>query len=154
MFLSTASTQQQKFCKTRSPVIARNKQTPHTFLIKSPPSASSKFQGKIKSPPVVSLSPIRHTHLSKKSPKMSIASKLRWSFSPSRLATRLVSLLRRGKGVQNIDGLMSGLKQCPTVTPMRFFIFPKFYVRDLGFSRFLSLFPLKCFFSLFFFFFF
>ncbi|KAM4108373.1 hypothetical protein ACB094_03G040500 [Castanea mollissima] len=120
LFLSTASAQQQKFCKTRSPVIARNKRTPHKFLIKSPPTASSKFQVKIKSPPVVSLSPTRHTSLSKKSPKMSTASKLRRSFSPSRLATRLVSPLRSRKGVQKIDGLMSGLKQRPAVTPMRF----------------------------------
>ena len=118
LFLSTASAQQQRFCKTRSPVIARNKQTPHKFLIKSPPS--SKFQVKIKSPPVVSLSPTRHTSLSKKSPKMSTASKLRRSFSPSRLATRLVSPLRSRKCVQKIDGLMSGLKQRPAVTPMRF----------------------------------
>ncbi|KAB1202261.1 putative microtubule-binding protein TANGLED [Morella rubra] len=115
LFLSTASTQQQKFCKTRSPVIARNKQTPHKFLIKSPPSASSKFQVKIKSPPVVTLSPTRRISFSQKSPKMSTASKFRRSFSPSRLATRLVSPLRSRKGVQ-----MSGLKQRSTLTPMRF----------------------------------
>jgi hypothetical protein len=124
LFLSTASssTQQQKFCKTRSPIIGRNKQlqTPHKFLIKSPSSASSKFQVKIKSPPVVSLSPTRPTGLNKKSPKMSTASKLRRSFSPSRLATRLVSPLRSRKGLQKSDGVMSGLKQRPLSTPLRF----------------------------------
>jgi microtubule-binding protein TANGLED1 len=123
LFLSTASSaQQQKFCKTRSPIIGRNKQlqTPHKFLIKSPPSASSKFQVKIKSPPVVSLSPTRPTGLNKKSPKMSTASKLRRSFSPSRLASRLVSPLKSRKGVQKSDGMMSGLKHRPLSTPIRF----------------------------------
>ncbi|KAL3573507.1 hypothetical protein D5086_024120 [Populus alba] len=89
LFLSTDSTQQQKFCKTRSPVIARNKKqtTPLKFLIKSPPSGS-KFQVKIKNPPVVcSLSPTRPTNLSRKSPKLSTASKLRRSFSPSSIHT-------------------------------------------------------------------
>ena len=52
LFSSTPASQQKKFCKTRSPVIARNRQTPHKFLIKSPPSAS-KFQVKIKSPPKI-----------------------------------------------------------------------------------------------------
>ncbi|TQD79778.1 hypothetical protein C1H46_034641 [Malus baccata] len=96
LFSASNSSQQQKFCRTRSPVIGRNDcnndrpriQTPHKFLIKPPPSASkfpspSKFQIKIKSPPLVSsLSPTK----AKKSPKMSTASKLRRSFSPSRLA--------------------------------------------------------------------
>ncbi|KAF3454467.1 hypothetical protein FNV43_RR04914 [Rhamnella rubrinervis] len=129
LFSSTPSTQQQKFCKTRSPVIARNKpqpETPHKFLIKSPTSAS-KFQFKIKSPPLVSRSPptratilckkspTRVTSLSKKSPKMSTASKLRRSFSPSRLANRLVSPLKsRKSSVQKSDSLVSGLKQRPT----------------------------------------
>ncbi|KAJ6883517.1 hypothetical protein NC652_030680 [Populus alba x Populus x berolinensis] len=107
---------QQKFCKTRSPVIARNKKqtTPLKFLIKSPPSGS-KFQVKIKNPPVVySLSPTRPTNLSRKSPKLSTASKLRRSFSPSRLANKLVSPLKGRKIVQKSDGLiMSGLKQRP-----------------------------------------
>ncbi|KAH7543074.1 hypothetical protein FEM48_Zijuj02G0144700 [Ziziphus jujuba var. spinosa] len=177
LFLSTPSAQQQKFCKTRSPVIARYKQppqTPHKFLIKSPTSAS-KFQVKIKSPPLVSRSPPtratslslskkssptrikvkspslvsrspptratsltlskkssptrikikspplvsrsppkRATGLGKKSPKMSTASKLRRSFSPSRLATRLVSPLKSRKSVQKSESLVSGLKQRPT----------------------------------------
>jgi len=123
LFLSTDSTQQQKFCKTRSPVIARNKKqtTPHKFLIKSPPSGS-KFQVKIKNPPVVcSLSPTRPTNLSRKSPKLSTASKLRRSFSPSRLANKLVSPLKGRKIVLRSDGLiMSGLKQRPIATPRRF----------------------------------
>ncbi|KAG7969154.1 hypothetical protein I3843_07G017000 [Carya illinoinensis] len=120
LFLSTASAQQQKFCKTRSPIISRNKQTPHKFLIKSPPSASSKFQVKIKNPTVVSLSPTRHKSLSQRSPKMSTASKLRRSFSPSRLAARLVSPLRSQKVVQKSDGLTSGLRNRPTLSSMRF----------------------------------
>ena len=128
LFSSTPSTQQQKYCKTRSPVIGRNKpqpQTPHKFLIKSPTSAS-KFQVKIRSPPLVSRSPTRATSLckksptrpmslSKKSPKMSTASKLRRSFSPSRLASRLVSPLKSRKcSVHKSDSLVSGLKQRPT----------------------------------------
>ncbi|KAL5850825.1 hypothetical protein ACOSQ4_008838 [Xanthoceras sorbifolium] len=119
--VKSSASLQQKFCKTRSPVIARNnKQSPHKFLIKSPPSAS-KFQVKIKSPPVVSsLSPTRPASLSKKSPKVSTASKLRRSLSPSRLANRLVSPLKSRKTVQKFDGQMSGLKQRPTSIPMRF----------------------------------
>ncbi|GAV63165.1 hypothetical protein CFOL_v3_06685 [Cephalotus follicularis] len=162
LFLSTpSSTQQQRFCKTRSPVIARNKQTPHKFLIKSPhlgskfqvkiksppvvsisptrptkfqvkiksppvvsisPTRPTKFQVKIKSPPVVSISPTRPSYLSKKSPKvLSTVSKLRRSFSPSRLASRLVSPLKSRKCVQTSDGLMiGGLKQRPFSMPMQF----------------------------------
>ncbi|PON43933.1 putative microtubule-binding protein TANGLED [Trema orientale] len=121
LFSSTNSTEQQKFYRTRSPVIARNKQqnsqqhTPHKFLIKSPPS-NSKFQVKIRSPPLISRSPT--TRAANKSPKMSTASKLRRSFSPSRLATRLVSPLksRKSSSVHKSDGLittMNGLKQRP-----------------------------------------
>ncbi|XVE62996.1 hypothetical protein DITRI_Ditri06bG0164500 [Diplodiscus trichospermus] len=145
LFSSTPASQQQKFCKTRSPVIARNRQTPHKFLIKSPPSAS-KFHVKIKSPPVVSLSPTRSINISKKSPKMSTGSKLRRSFSPSRLANRLVSPLKSRKSLpkgdgrsfslsfanrlvsplksrkslQKSDAEMSGLKQRPVLMPIRF----------------------------------
>ncbi|MBA0636781.1 hypothetical protein Godav_024754 [Gossypium davidsonii] len=146
LFSSTPASKQQKFCKTRSPVIARNRQTPHKFLIKSPPSAS-KFQVKIKSPAVVSLSPTRSMNMSKKSPKMLTASKLRRSFSPSRLANRLVSPLKSRKslqrsdgrsfspshlanrlvsplksrkGLQKSDGPMSGMKQRPVLMPKRF----------------------------------
>ena len=121
LFSSSAnSAEPQKFSRTRSPVIARgNKQqntqqhTPHKFLIKSPPS-NSKFQMKIKSPPLISRSPPTRA-ANNKSPKMSTASKLRRSFSPSRLATRLVSPLKsRRSSVHKSDGLitsMSGLKQ-------------------------------------------
>lgn len=123
LFSSTNSIEQKKFFKTRSPVIARNKQntqtTPHKFLIKSPPSAS-KFQVKIKSSPLVTRSPpARATSVTKKSPILSTASKLRRSLSPSRLANRLVSLSplkSRKSSVHKSDGLttMSGLKQRPT----------------------------------------
>ncbi|GLT56273.1 hypothetical protein SLA2020_293250 [Shorea laevis] len=119
LFHSTKSTKQQRFCKTRSPVIARNRETPHKFLIKSPQSAS-KFQVKIKSPPVVSISPTRPTNSSKKSPKLSAASKLRRSFSPSRLANRLVSPLKSRRKSLDKCGPVSGLKQRPVAMPMRF----------------------------------
>ena len=143
LFLSTQSSQQQQFSKTRSPIISRNRgTTPHKFVIKSPPS-TSKVQVKIKSPPVVvsvsptrpttslrsspkrfhvfhpptvSVSPTRPANLSRSSPKRSVASKFRRSFSPSRLATRLVSPLKSKKTVQKIDGLVSGLKQRPAST--------------------------------------
>lgn len=146
LFLSSDnSSQQPKFCRTKSPVITKTRQqtTPHKFLIKSPASASaSKFQVKIKSPPVVitlsptrsvviTRSPTRQVTLSKQSPKRStasklrrsfspsrlVASKLRQSFSPSRLAARLVSPLKSRKSVQQkYDGNinLSGLKQRPT----------------------------------------
>lgn len=115
--------QNQKFSRTKSPIISRNKpQTPHKFLIKSPPS---KFHVKIRSPPL-SISPKRPTNLMKKSPKISTAAKLRRSFSPSRLANKLVSPLKSRKSVNKIDvggggmKMMSGLKQRPTVgRPMR-----------------------------------
>ncbi|MCL7048399.1 hypothetical protein MKW94_005428 [Papaver nudicaule] len=121
LFLSSPSNHQHKFCKTRSPIIARPRPTtPHKFLIKSPPS-NSKFQVKIKSTQV-SLSPIRSSTsaLSKKSPKVSTASKIRRSFSPSKLANRLVSPLRNKSTAQHKGGgMMSGLKQRPFPTPVR-----------------------------------
>lgn len=127
--ITKTTSHQQKFCKTRSPTIAKNsntnnantRQTPHKFLIKSPV--------KIKNPPklAASLSPTRPgDKLSKKSSSSplkvsSTASKLRRSFSPSRLATRLVSPLKSRKNVQKSDGLMSGLKQRPPSSmPPRF----------------------------------
>lgn len=94
LFHSSPTSHNQKLCKTKSPVIARNRQTPHKFLIKSP--NASKFQVKIKSPPVT-VSPTRAAGLGKKSPpkaNLSGAAKLRRSFSPSRLANRLVSPAR------------------------------------------------------------
>lgn len=78
LFISGTSTQQAKFSRTMSPVIARNditssknsKETPHKFLIKSPPTSASKFQVKIKSPPKFSVSPTRNaSNLARKSPK-------------------------------------------------------------------------------------
>lgn len=127
LFLSTHSSssqsQQQQFCKTRSPIISRNKGTttttttvtPHKFLIKSPPSKNSKFQVQIKSTNV-SISPTRLASFSKNSPKRSAASKFRRSFSPSRLANRLVSPLRSKKSTQKSDVFVSGLKQRPAST--------------------------------------
>ncbi|KAK2403083.1 microtubule-binding protein TANGLED [Trifolium repens] len=120
LFMSTHSSssksQQQQFCKTRSPIIARNRgttSTPHKFLIKSPPS-NSKVKKIIST--TMSISPTRLASLSKNSPKRSTASKFRRSFSPSRLATRLVSPLRSKKTAQKSDGFVSGLKQRPTST--------------------------------------
>ncbi|CAN4111117.1 unnamed protein product [Withania somnifera] len=140
LFHSSPTSQQQKLSITQSPVIARNRQTPHKFLVKSPPKApvlqakirrpqklyasptrvtslgakflaksppkSSKFQVKIRSPPQISVSPPRAT----RSPKMSTAAKLRRSFSPSRLASRLAPPLKSKKTVQKIDGIKSPLK--------------------------------------------
>ncbi|OIW17501.1 hypothetical protein TanjilG_22613 [Lupinus angustifolius] len=107
---TTSSSVQQQFCKTKSPIVSRNKGTPqHKFLIKSssPPSAASKFQVKVqKSPPIVSIySSTRATSLSKNSPKKSAASKSSRPFSPSRLVTRLASPLRSKKTVQKSDSL-------------------------------------------------
>lgn len=117
LFSSSPSSQQHKFCKTRSPIIAKSQQTPHKFIIKSPP-ASAKFQVKIKNP-TVTLSPPRQLVPRKKSPLAVTTSKLRQSFSPSRLANRLVSPLKNRISVQKSGGLISGLKQRPPSTPMR-----------------------------------
>lgn len=168
LFLSSDTSQQPKFCRTNSPVITKTRQqTPHKFLIKSSPVSASKFQVKIRSPPmvitrsptrpvvirsptnkqtpkrlvVITRSPTKQVNSSKQSPKRfsaasklrrsfspsrlvpakmrqsfsparMTASKLRQSFSPSRLAARLVSPLKSRKSVQKIDGHinMSGLK--------------------------------------------
>ncbi|RYQ90511.1 hypothetical protein Ahy_B09g096574 isoform B [Arachis hypogaea] len=123
------SSQQQRFSKTRSPIILRNRgttttantsiTTPHKFVIKSPQPSSSKVQVK-KSPQVYLSSPIGKENLSRNSPKrsVSVAAKIRRSFSPSRLATRLVSPLKSRKTIlKTDDGLaVSGLKQRPTST--------------------------------------
>ncbi|CAA2984411.1 probable microtubule-binding TANGLED [Olea europaea subsp. europaea] len=119
LFHSSPTSQHQKFCKTKSPVIASNKQVPHKFLIKSPPPSAPKFQVKIR----LSISPTRAaTNMGKNSPKVSATAKLRRSFSPSRIANRLVSPLKSRKSVQKNDAMkaMSGLKQRPISTPMRF----------------------------------
>ncbi|RDY13258.1 Kinesin-like protein KIN-14S, partial [Mucuna pruriens] len=104
----TSQSRQQQFCKTRSPSKSRGG-TPHKFLIKSP-SSTNKFQVQIKNPPTVSISPTRPARLSRSPPKRSTASKFRRSFSPSRIASRLVSLspLRTKKTVQKNDGFVSG----------------------------------------------
>ncbi|KAL7003074.1 hypothetical protein U1Q18_004232 [Sarracenia purpurea var. burkii] len=123
LFNSSPTSHHQNFHKTKSPIIASNRQTPHKFLIKTksppppPPSSAAKFQVKIKSPGV-SLSPTRPTSRpSMKSPKSSTAAKLRRSFSPSRLASRLVSPLKSRRSVQKNDGwFVSGLKQRPNST--------------------------------------
>lgn len=119
LFLSSPTSQHQKFGKTKSPMIARNR---HKFLIKSPPAAApSKFQVKIRSPPLC-ISPTRGA---KKSPRASsAAARLRRSFSPSRLASKLVSPLKSRKSMpKNSEGVMktmSGLKQRPTSFSVRF----------------------------------
>ena len=193
LFISGSSTQQAKFSRTMSPVIARSKNSKET---------PRKFQVKIKSPPKVSVStnrsgsnlgrksprgsPTRSVTLGK-SPKLSTAAKLRRSFtptrngsdvarkssispkrvtlqafispsrngdvskkslkptisptrvgkktstaaklrsfSPSRLAMRLVSPLKSRKSVGKCDDhdemgiLVSGLKQRPVIVPKRF----------------------------------
>lgn len=118
LFHSSPNSKTHKFCKTKSPIIARNRQTtPHKFLIKT------KSPPRIKKSPILSVSPTRPTSC-RKSPKESTAAKLRRSFSPSRLANRLVSPLKSRKLVQRSDGggggMMSGLKQRPISTPVRF----------------------------------
>ncbi|XP_042020625.1 microtubule-binding protein TANGLED-like [Salvia splendens] len=128
LFSSSPTSQHQKFGKTKSPMIARNRQTPHKFLIKSPPPppppATSKFQVKIRSPPLC-ISPARGGGAAKKSPRVSsAAARLRRSFSPSRLASKLVSPLKSRKSMpKNSEVMMktmSGLKQRPASFSMRF----------------------------------
>ncbi|KAL1546038.1 putative microtubule-binding protein TANGLED [Salvia divinorum] len=124
LFSSSPTSQHQKFGKTKSPMIARNRQTPHKFLIKSPPPpAASKFQVKIRSPPLC-ISPTRGGGGPKKSPRASsTAARLRRSFSPSRLASKLVSPLKSRKSMpknSEVMKTMSGLKQRSTSFSMRF----------------------------------
>ncbi|KAK2976068.1 hypothetical protein RJ640_024796 [Escallonia rubra] len=130
LFHSSPTSQHQKFCRTKSPVIAKSRQTPHKFLIKSPNALappSSKFQVKIKGPQL-SVSPTKRNVGSgrKSSPVAAAADRLRRSFSPSKLASRLVSPLKGRKPARkSFDGngmmmMMSGLKQRPSSTPMQF----------------------------------
>ncbi|KAG6427295.1 hypothetical protein SASPL_111537 [Salvia splendens] len=125
LFLSSPTSQHHKFGKTKSPMIAKNRHTPpHRFLIKSPPppppaAASSKFQVKIRSPPLC-ISPTRGAERAS-----SAAARLRRSFSPSRLASKLVSPLKSRKSLpQNSELMMkktmSGLKQRPSSFSLRF----------------------------------
>ncbi|KAI3755010.1 hypothetical protein L1987_54803 [Smallanthus sonchifolius] len=132
MFHTSSNSQNQKFCRTNSPVIPKIRPTtPHKFLIKTPPgktaAASSsvvKFQVKIKSP-TISVSPTGKKKVVSPPKKVSTAAKLRRSLSPARLASRLVSPLKSRKlSVQrSVDGgggmmmnMMSGLKQRPAAT--------------------------------------
>ncbi|KAJ9552785.1 hypothetical protein OSB04_016830 [Centaurea solstitialis] len=132
LFHSSPNLQNPRFCRTKSPVIPRIRQTtPHKFLIKTPPakaaappSSSSvvKFQVKIRSPTICvsptgggsgkkkSISPVA------KNKKETTAAKLRRSFSPSRLANRLVSLspLKSRKSSscverKSMDGMMMNM---------------------------------------------
>ncbi|KAM7478043.1 hypothetical protein LguiA_026256 [Lonicera macranthoides] len=103
------------------PLIGKNRHTPHKFLIKSPPAKSpAKFPVKTKSPPRVLISPAGRSRKG-----FLTAEKLRRSFSPSRLANRLVSPLKsRRKSVQSscegMKMMMSGLKQRPSAMEMEF----------------------------------
>jgi microtubule-binding protein TANGLED1 len=116
------SKKQKRFYKTRSPVVVA-RQTPHKFLVKSPPSAlGSKLRIHGKALPVA-----RPAAVSPPPPvkvQASPAKTRRCSFSPSRLATRLVSPIKarlslnrsRDSGVGVGGGPMSGLKQRPGVS--------------------------------------
>ncbi|GJM84947.1 hypothetical protein PR202_ga00663 [Eleusine coracana subsp. coracana] len=114
---SPSKKQKRSSHKTQSPFNAR--QTPHKFLIKSPPSAlGSKLRSQGKALPAVSPPPPVKAQASP-------AKIRRCSFSPSRLATRLVSPIKArlslnrsrdsGVGVGVGGGPMSGLKQRPGV---------------------------------------
>ncbi|CAL5058388.1 unnamed protein product [Urochloa decumbens] len=113
------SKKQKRSYKTRSPVAAR--QTPHKFLVKTPPSAlGTKIRNHGKAVPA------RPAAVSPPPPKAqaSPAKARRCSFSPSRLATRLVSPIKarlslgrsRDSGVGVGGGPISGLKQRPGVS--------------------------------------
>ncbi|KAK3008001.1 hypothetical protein RJ639_014671 [Escallonia herrerae] len=130
LFHSSPTSQHQKPCRTKSPVIAKSRQTPHKFLIKSPNALappSSKFQVKIKGPQL-SVSPTKRNVGSgrKSSPVAAAADRLRRSFTPSKLASRLVSPLKSRKPARKsfdengMMMMMSGLKQRPSSTPMQF----------------------------------
>ncbi|KAG8070619.1 hypothetical protein GUJ93_ZPchr0006g43159 [Zizania palustris] len=84
------SKKQKRFYKTRSPVITR--QTPHKFLLKSPPSSLGcklKSQGKLLASRPVAVSP---PGKSKAAAAAASGTKTRrCTFSPSRLAARFVS---------------------------------------------------------------
>ncbi|XP_068663509.1 microtubule-binding protein TANGLED1-like isoform X2 [Aristolochia californica] len=111
LFLSSPSSKQPKFCKTRSPVIERpRQQTPHRFIIKSPPKIQAMVKNGLASN---CLSP------TKRLPK---SSKLRHSFSPSRFVKRLASPVknrmsprRNRNSTESGGGLMRGLKERPPV---------------------------------------
>jgi len=121
------SKKQKRFYTTRSPVVALARQTPHKFLVKSPPSALGsklRIHGKAVLParPAATVSPPPPVKA-----QASPAKTRRCSFSPSRLATRLVSPIKArlslnrsrdrdsGVGVGG-GGPMRGLKQRPGVS--------------------------------------
>lgn len=121
LFLSTHSSRQQLFCKTKSHVISRNIGTQQKCLIMSPPSAASKVQVKVKNPSImfISSSPTRPTTTSLSflsfSKKNSPQTK-RWvrTSSPSRMATRLLaSPLKSKKTVQKSNGVINLRKYSP-----------------------------------------
>jgi len=130
LFQSSPTSQHQKFCKTKSPVISKKREIPHKFVIKSPVNIRSPQKGLLVSgASPVSASRKPRTLIRKSPPKApSTASKLRRSLSPSRLVNRLVSPLKgRRNSLQNnsvnSDGFMGGLKQRPPalmMMPMRF----------------------------------
>ncbi|KAK7397209.1 hypothetical protein VNO78_18376 [Psophocarpus tetragonolobus] len=115
LFLSTHSSRQQQFCKTKSPVISRNMEKQHKGLIKSSPSAASKFQVKVKNQSAVSISssPTRPTTTSLSLSKKS--STVRWvrPFSPSRVATRLLASPKSEKTLQKNYGAATLRKSPP-----------------------------------------
>ncbi|RLN09857.1 microtubule-binding protein TANGLED1 [Panicum miliaceum] len=115
------SKKQKRSYKTRSPIAAR--QTPHKFLVKTPPSAlGSKLRRHGKALPARSaaVSPPPPPKAQATTP----AKTRRCSFSPSRLATRLVSPIKarlslnrsRDSSVGAGGAPMSGLKQWPGVS--------------------------------------
>ncbi|CAN6482026.1 unnamed protein product [Victoria cruziana] len=116
----SSSRNSKSACETRSPLAARSSKggvlhnapaphPPHKFVIKSPSTLASKFAVKIRSPPVsvLSLSPqTRSAQKKKKSspppinnkgndmPRISKATKLRLSLSPSNFVKRLASPMK------------------------------------------------------------
>lgn len=113
----TSSSHKQRFYKTRSPIIgataaaARRKkefqQTPHKFAIKSPPGKSLRSQ-------LASKKAVPAEALRSPPPRAR-----RCSFSPSKLASRLVSPLRTRMMVA-VRRSSEGLKQRPIFsTPVR-----------------------------------
>uniref|UniRef100_J3LCL0 Microtubule-binding protein TANGLED1 n=1 Tax=Oryza brachyantha TaxID=4533 RepID=J3LCL0_ORYBR len=86
------SKKQKRFYKTRSPVTAR--QTPHKFLVKSPPSSLGsklKSHGKLHPSRPVTVSPPEKVQAAAAAAAAGAAPTRRCTFSPSRLASRLVS---------------------------------------------------------------
>lgn len=112
--ISTSSSNKQRFYKTKSPIISRTRQqTPHKFTIKSPPtSLKSQLKSKKAVPAVAPNSPTE---------KVVVPKPRRCSFSPSKLASRLISPIRTRISLQkSSSGLMSGLKQRSNFsTPVR-----------------------------------